>query len=625
MPRSRILREFLSAPLLLAATLGLLLYALGSNSQDKSLHAALVAKLSDVAATLNLQNVLQLPPPQLAARLRAAADATGLRFTVLDGLGIVIADSTADPRLEASREQDPILLAASKTGMGTAERVSRSGQPILVVMVAIDPHPDSSSDRQPSTNDSQASARRQPPKTNNAGFLRRSNANAAGFILVEGSLEPLVAARREWRNTVLLTLSLAVLASVAAALLAVRRWMPPLEACVAAARQLAIGKLDCRLPSISQNHPLSGLRSALSDMSRQLSQRWTELEFEREIFREQARRLEVILAGMGEGVLSVDLEERVLFANAATAILLDLPGPVIPGRPLLETFRFPAIHQVIEDAITRFEPVTLEIELPRSNTALAIRAARLPGQPCPGIVLVLHDVTELRRLEGMRRDFVSNVSHELKTPLASIQAFTETLLDGAIDDPRVNLTFLQRIAEQAERLNHLILDLLRLARIEAGRDVFDIQRLSAAKIIEPCVESHAAIARIRSIRLVSEPSPEPLRIHADAEGLRTIIDNLLDNAVNYTPPGGLVRVAWRRQGEMAVIEVTDTGIGIPEAHLTRIFERFHRVDAARSRERGGTGLGLAIVKHLIQVFNGRVEVESRPQQGSTFRLFLPLT
>ena len=167
--------------------------------------------------------------------------------------------------------------------------------------------------------------------------------------------------------------------------------------------------------------------------------------------------------------------------------------------------------------------------------------------------------------------------------------------------------------------------MLRLARIEAGTDVFDIKRLAAEKVIEPCAEEHQAVARTKGVALLVEPPARPVRLQADADGLRTILDNLLDNALKYTPAGGRVRVRWRQENGMAVIEVADTGIGIPAVHLPRIFERFHRVDKARSRDLGGTGLGLAIVKHLAQVFGGKVEVDSTEGHGTTFRVLLPTT
>ena len=230
----------------------------------------------------------------------------------------------------------------------------------------------------------------------------------------------------------------------------------------------------------------------------------------------------------------------------------------------------------------------------------------------------------MRRLENLRHEFVANVSHELKTPLSSIKAYSETLLDGALDDKRNNERFVQQISEQAERLYQLILDLLSLARIESGSQTFEIETVSAGDVVDDCVARHEEAAAAKGISLTTEPPPAPFELQADEEGVHQMLSNLLSNAINYTPDGGRVTVRWRSEGEEGVIEVADTGIGIAEEDQARVFERFYRVDKARSRELGGTGLGLAIVKHLAHSFAGEVEVESRLGEGSTFRVRLPL-
>ena len=257
--------------------------------------------------------------------------------------------------------------------------------------------------------------------------------------------------------------------------------------------------------------------------------------------------------------------------------------------------------------------------------SLTVHAARLPGLPPRGAVLVLHDTTELRRLERLRQEFVANVSHELKTPLSIIKACVETLLDGAVDDRQHRRQFLEQLEIQSNRLHALILDLLSLARIESGEELFEFQPIPVSEIVQSCMERHRP--RAESKEQVFEMAPlagdEELAVWADEEALEQILDNLLDNAVKYTPQRGRVCVRWRREGEQVCLEVADTGIGIPESDLPRIFERFYRVDKARSRELGGTGLGLSIVKHLSQAIHGSVRASSRPGQGTTFTVCLP--
>jgi two-component system phosphate regulon sensor histidine kinase PhoR len=237
---------------------------------------------------------------------------------------------------------------------------------------------------------------------------------------------------------------------------------------------------------------------------------------------------------------------------------------------------------------------------------------------------VVHDTSDLRRLERLRQDFVANVSHELKTPLSVITACIETLVDGAAEDPGARSLFLQRIAEQTDRLNTLILDLLSLARIESGIELFAFKEVPVAAAINACIERHRTRAESRKqILTSSRADADELAVWADEEALDNILDNLVDNALKYTPEGGQVSVHWGNRDDQVCIEVIDTGIGIPSSDLSRIFERFYRVDKARSRELGGTGLGLSIVKHLTQAMQGTVQATSTLGRGSTFRVCLP--
>ena len=286
------------------------------------------------------------------------------------------------------------------------------------------------------------------------------------------------------------------------------------------------------------------------------------------------------------------------------------------GRPLLATIRNETLHRSVKQSMAARDVVNAQIDLigPTSGT-LAVHATPLPGDPCPGVVLVLYDMTELRRLESLRQEFVANVSHELKTPLSSIKAYAETLREGAINDPEHNLEFVQRIEDQADRLHELILDLISLARIESGQRTYEVEDVDVEPVVEACLEHHRPSAEAQQLSLQAEPPTDPVVVRADDEALRQILDNLVNNAIKYTPAAGHVRVGWRADGRSALIEVSDTGIGVSPEDQPRLFERFFRVDKARSRELGGTGLGLSIVKHLAQFFGGSVGVRSTPGQG----------
>jgi two-component system, OmpR family, phosphate regulon sensor histidine kinase PhoR len=271
--------------------------------------------------------------------------------------------------------------------------------------------------------------------------------------------------------------------------------------------------------------------------------------------------------------------------------------------------------------------------------SLTAHAARLQGRVARGAVLVLHDTTELRRLERLRQEFVANVSHELKTPLSVISACTETLMNGAIEDTQNRGQFLERIAEQCTRLHSLILDLLSLARIESGAEAFTLGPVALAEAAEACLERHRTRAGAKEQALETEFLGEVRHIGngeavylkneagivawADEDAVGQILDNLVDNALKYTPVGGRIRVRWYAEDSQACIEVEDNGIGIPQRDLPRVFERFYRVDKARSRELGGTGLGLSIVKHLAQAMHGSVKAISSAGHGSVFQVRLP--
>lgn len=343
---------------------------------------------------------------------------------------------------------------------------------------------------------------------------------------------------------------------------------------------------------------------------------------------EDRQQLRMILSGMVEGVLALDAEQNILFVNERAEQLLSLPAQTAAGRKLWEVVRRPPFQDIVKHALTRPEPHVEEVSWPGTRTqTLTVHAARLPGIPPRGAILVLHDTTELRRLERVRQEFVANVSHELKTPLSVISACIETLLDGAVEDPAHRGPFLERIAEQAHRLHMLILDLLSLARIESGTEAFELKAVPLEPLIAACIEKHRALAESRkqTLRSHSWPSaPSACVAWGDEEAIGQILDNLVDNALKYTPEGGQVEIGCHRDGEELCVEVRDTGIGIPEKDLPRIFERFYRVDRARSREMGGTGLGLSIVKHLAQALRGSVEARSKLGAGTVFEVRLPI-
>jgi two-component system phosphate regulon sensor histidine kinase PhoR len=387
-----------------------------------------------------------------------------------------------------------------------------------------------------------------------------------------------------------------------------------------AAEHVGIGDQRPRV-LIKVSGQVASLGQTFNDMSERLATRIARLE-------EDRQQLRTILSGMVEGVVALDAEQRLLFANDRATDLLELPTQAPVGRRLWEVVRQRQLLDVVQRALEQPEPLQEEINwtgaTPRS---LTLHVARLPGNPSRGAVLVLHDTSELRRLERLRQEFVANVSHELKTPLSVIKACVETLQLGAVDDPQNRDVFLERIAEQSDRLHALILDLLSLARIESGAEMFEFGPVPVAPVVQGCLARHRTRAEGRHQTLTiannGDGVADGYAVWADEEAFGQILDNLIDNAVKYTPEGGEIRVGWQLDGDQVCLEVADNGIGIPEYDLPRIFERFYRVDKARSRQMGGTGLGLSIVKHLVQALHGSIGATSRVGKGSTFTVRLP--
>jgi len=292
---------------------------------------------------------------------------------------------------------------------------------------------------------------------------------------------------------------------------------------------------------------------------------------------------------------------------------------------LWELVRNQPVEAAVSQAMKRVGASRCELTLPGTSTrTLAVNVTRIPGAMSTGVILVFHDVTDLRRLENLRSDFVANVSHELKTPLASIQAYSETLLNGALEDEDNNRNFVQTISRQADRLHALIQDMLSLAKFESREEVFDLTTVDIAEVVSLCLERHDRQARQEKVGLQATGPEGAVYVLADGEALQQILDNLIDNAIKYSSPGDQVEVYWTREDQMLIAEVSDTGIGIAPEDQDRVFERFYRVDKARSREMGGTGLGLAIVKHLVNACQGEVELRSTLGEGTTFTIRLPL-
>ncbi len=338
---------------------------------------------------------------------------------------------------------------------------------------------------------------------------------------------------------------------------------------------------------------------------------------------EGARR-DAILTGMVEGVLAVDQELRVTFCNAAFATAFGGQVPAAPGLPVLRLVRDPDFLEMLRGVVVSGASLKRRMHLTGADgRSFEVQAAPLAGASGSGAMAILHDITDLERLERVRKDFVANVSHELRTPLTAIRGYAETLLDGALDDPGNRRRFVEIIQSHAIRLNNIASDLLTLSELESGRTPLAPGKLSVIATIEAAMRTVESEAAMRQVRL-AWGAVEDRQVMGNKIKLEQAFVNLLDNAVKFNRPGGEVWVeAGRVPGGKVAITIADSGIGIPSEDLPRIFERFYRVDKARSREVGGTGLGLSIVKHVIEQMMGTLSVESQLSKGSRFTVVLP--
>ncbi len=527
-----------------------------------------------------------LAPADRQQQLRRVAEETGSRITLITADGRVLADSAEDPGIMDNHLDRPEVRQAEATGTGTATRYSTTvHQQMMYVARRVDL----------------------------AEGARNDGVRYVRLALPLGAVEEEIG----WLQRVVWTAAGAtMLLALFLSLILARRMSAPLVNLADAARSVSGGAYGTRV-AIASRDEVGTLAAAFNEMSQACAAHIAQMEQDRQ-------QLRTILGSMVEGVLVLDAEQRVLFLNEAAGRLLGLPPGTVPGRKLWQLVRHRQLNQAVEQVLATDQPHRCELEwLTPEPRVFVVHGSRLPDNPRPGAVLVLHDITHLRKLERVRQDFVANVSHELKTPLAAIQAMVETLLDGALQDPDHNTGFLERIRENADRLHRLVQDLLTLGRIESGAEVLDVQPLPVQAAVDASLARIEQRAAAKQLALALEPPAEPVAVLSDDEALAEILDNLVDNAIKYTPAGGRVTVRWFAEGPNVVLQVDDTGIGIPEKDLPRIFERFYRVDKARSREVGGTGLGLSIVKHLVQALGGNITATSRPGEGSTFTLRLP--
>lgn len=550
------------------------------NEVESSLRVRAVL-LRDVAARSTGE------PDSLQARVTALGAAVETRLTVIAADGTVIADSDQSPASMDNHGTRPEVLAAAAEGSGTATRFSRTVASSMMYHA----------------------------------LTVRDGETLLGYVR---SALPLTVVEERQNELWLLIVSAGFIVTLIAMLLGLfvtRRVTAPLVSMTGVAEAIAGGMYSERVNTHSRDE-IGKLSSAFNKMASELEERIATIT-------EDRGKLLTVLSGMVEGVVAVDQELRILHLNASAERILSVVASTSIGKPIWEVTRLLKVNETIEQALQEGKEVTDEICLQQDAKERIVELHAAPlrnGHTEPkGVVLVLHEVTELRRLETVRQDFVANVSHELKTPITAIRGLVETVLDDGEMTPEIRTRFLRKAQDQSMRLSRLVSDLLTLSRLESHDGVRQNEALELRDLVEASVANFQPTAEEKKVSLSVELPESAVRVLGDWDALELVFNNLLDNALKYTPANGIVRVQVRSESEEVSVKIEDSGIGISPEHHDRIFERFYRVDKARSRELGGTGLGLSIVNHICKVHGGAVAVQSVPGTGSVFSVRLPLS
>ncbi|MCL0081520.1 phosphate regulon sensor histidine kinase PhoR [Peptococcaceae bacterium] len=396
------------------------------------------------------------------------------------------------------------------------------------------------------------------------------------------------------------------------------RLVGPLEEIKVMTSEMAAGVLEKEIV-IQSNNEMDELATSINFLAQQLRQNMVRISEER-------NRAKAILNSMGDGVIALDDQGRILMINPILEKTFKIDTQTSSGKKSIEIIRNYELDQLLRQVLRDKQPLSCEIKflMPRPKVFKVYATPLIGNDDCMvGVVALMHDITERRQLENMRSEFVANVSHELRTPLTSISGFLETLLDGAVEDAQTTTRFLEIMKQETNRLTRLVDDLLKLSKLEDQKITFKKQPINISKVIYQTVQTFKPQAAEKDIQLHLTIADKIPQIKGDKDLIMQVMVNLVDNAIKYTPSGGKVAIKAGVVSENIEVAVQNSGLGIPKESLPRVFERFYRVDKARSRDAGGTGLGLAIVKHVIELHGGRIQVKSS-SKGTTFTFRLPL-
>jgi len=532
-----------------------------------------------IAPYLELDNL-----DRLDQRVKNLGATIGVRVTVIGLDGRVIGESTRDPAAMDNHRTRPEVQKALKGEAGTSVRYSNTTQKNMMY----------------------------------AAVPAYRRGDLAAVVRLSLPISDVEKSMNRIKLMVSATIAISLLTSTVLAFWVARRFTKPIRELARMAQGIAQGDFERRVGNTGSTE-VDQIAQTISQVA------WHLRNNVEEISREK-NKIKAILTSLVEGVVATDREGRIILVNRAAERMFALKEEAVLGKYILEAIRNHEIETYTYEILRFGQSLTREDRIfPGLGQVYKIHIApiRAEDNTVMGAVLVFRDVTELRALEQMRTEFVANVSHELRTPLTSIKGFVETLMDGAVEEPHVARRFLEIINEEANRLYRLITDLLSLASLEIPSAELPDEPIPLTGVLGKAMAVLEPLARDKDLKINLEIEPDLPRVRIGEDLLGQVLINLMDNAIKYTPAGGLITVkAVRLPGGVAV-QVADTGIGIPPEALPRLFERFYRVDKARSREMGGTGLGLSIVKHILERYGQKITVQSSPGWGTTFTFTLP--
>ena len=585
--RTRLMTSYLLVVAVVLTLLGSYILWYFHRHTVESLSANLLTQAEVISDLLTDKLDDSLEPPLLDTEVKELSKKVNLRVTVVDTNGKVLADSWENPSAMENHGQRPEIVSALATGYGSVTRYSATlSENMLYVAIPI-----------------------------------RHGGNTIGVLRVSNTLSYVEEGFIQIRSVLLIALFLTSLLALAISIALARTYTSPLEKIIATAQEIADGRLDSRV-HVRTGDEVELLARTLNTLASNLEDKVNEITAEKS-------KLELIFRHTNSALMLLNRHGQVIDVNKASIDTFHIT-PAMLGQHNLQVIGNGLFDKALQDAVTRRESRLIDLKTDIQGVKRAFQVFIAPisgGEPGTGSILaVFHDITALRDMQDKQAEFVANASHELATPLTAIKGFAETLLDGAIKDPELSTRFITIIHDEADRMHRLIKDLLQLAKLDSQdyRHGITVEPTLIEPVVTTAVNDLSAYWTQKQLTVDIVAAGEPLAVQANADWLKQVVLNLLDNAIKYTPAGGHIAISWRKEQNQAVFSVEDSGVGIPAEDLPRIFDRFYRVDRARTRAAGGTGLGLAIVKFIIETFGGKIDAKNNSLGGTTMLFKLPL-